>query len=94
MKTIKILLLSFLAITLMSASCSADEVEGDTGCQCKEVEEVSSSESNFEVWILTGDEYPTEYNCTSDGYFYTRYTYYSVTNPNILVEVRNRVVCQ
>jgi hypothetical protein len=81
MKTIKILLLILLAV--LSMSCSED----NNVCNCIEVEEKASFPYNN--YVLTGNEFPTEYSCDSDGY-----TYYTTSIPEEFIIYRNRVVCR
>ena len=93
MKTFKILLISFLAITLMSASCSADEVEGDTGCDCVEVREESSDYPNYDVWHQTDYVFPTLYGCSQNNLLIDKSSSNYISQ-GVQVLVRHRVVCQ
>ncbi len=80
----KKLILTTIAALLFS--CSSDEP-----CQCKEVMQWRPDYSN--EWRTSTQEFPTNYNCSSDGYTYPIEGYFShATNTN--VERRRKVVCK
>ena len=84
-------LFTLLVLSVLLFSCSAEERVEETGCDCKEVEEYAKSTENYEVWRLTGREFPTEYSCSSNGYWYYTIDYQSGTGAHI--QNRNRIKC-
>lgn len=63
MKTIKILLISFLAILLMSFQCEADEATGEI-CNCYKLTYVRYQQNE---WYHNGSKIWYSDDCTDDG---------------------------
>ena len=77
----KLVLLSLMFLTL---SCSTEE-ETETCSTCKEVEEHFINNE----WRSVGREFPTAYNCYSNGYTYNTGGYLSGTGNYILKRRKN-----
>jgi len=83
MKKLQILL---LILTISLASCSKE----DLCTSCKEIEE--SAPFPYNDYTVTGREFPTAYNCDSNGYSY--YTNNTIDSNGIRHNFRNRVECR
>jgi hypothetical protein len=80
--------LIILLTAMVLTSCTQED---STMCECKEVMEISVDSNPG--WQSSGQEFPTEYGCDSDGYTYGIEGYYSHATGQY-VSRRRRVVCK
>jgi hypothetical protein len=82
----KVKLATSLSLMFLTLSCSTPDVESCTSC--KEVEEQFINNE----WRTVGREYPTAFNCASNGYTFDTGGYLSGTGQYI--SKRRVVVCK